>query len=61
MISKLGACKDLKISEAEVISGCKGLLNVSTHMRLTIYAWFFFDLQFEFRIQFVLLTIWDPQ
>ena len=36
MIPKFAASDDLKISQAEVISECKGSLNLSLHMHLTI-------------------------
>ena len=35
-IPKFAASDDLKILQAEVISECKGLLNVSMRMHLTI-------------------------
>ena len=36
MIPNFAASGDLKISQAEVISECEGLLNLSMRMRLTI-------------------------
>ena len=36
MILKFAASNDFKILQAEVISECEGLLNVSMRMRLTI-------------------------
>ena len=36
MIPKFAACDDLRISQAEVISECEGLLNLTIRMRLTI-------------------------
>ena len=36
MILKFAASDDLKILQAEVVSECEGLLNVSMRMRLTI-------------------------
>ena len=36
MILKFPAIYDLKVLQAEAISECEGLLNVSMHMRLII-------------------------
>ena len=49
MILKFAASDDLKILQAEVISECEGLLNVSMRMCLTILCLqFLSNLQFDF-------------